>query len=69
MVVPVGKAFYTTDGTDPRQPGGAVSTQARLYGSPIALSENAQVFARVQLGARWSSPAIVKRAARNRNSS
>ena len=68
MVVPVGKAFYTTDGTDPRQPGGAVSTQARLYSSPIALSENAQVFARVQLGARWSSPAIFKRAARNRNS-
>ncbi len=68
MVVPVGKAYYTTDGTDPRQPGGAVSSQARLYDSPIALNEKTQVFARAQLGARWSSPAILKRAARNRNS-
>ena len=48
------------DGTDPRLPGGAVSPKARLYNSPVALTESVQLFARVQQDKRWSSPAAAK---------
>jgi hypothetical protein len=51
-----GRIFFTTDGTDPRQSGGGVSPAARLYEQPVTLAGNVNLFARIQLGGRWSSP-------------
>lgn len=38
--------YYTTDGTDPRAPGGAVASTARRYSGPIPLTDGVQVRAR-----------------------
>lgn len=38
--------YYTLDGTDPRQSGGAVAPGARLYSGPLTLRDNARVVAR-----------------------
>jgi hypothetical protein len=38
--------YYTTNNTDPRLPGGAVSTNAIIYRGPIPLSTNIQFIAR-----------------------
>lgn len=50
-----GKIYFTLDGTDPRAPGGGVSSKAQLYDKPISAG-NAKLFARVQSGSRWSAP-------------
>ena len=43
-----GTIYYTTDGSDPRLPGGAVNTAGlRSYTQPIRLAASAQVKARV----------------------
>ncbi|WP_425399136.1 lamin tail domain-containing protein [Aeoliella sp.] len=43
-----GTIYYTTDGTDPRDAGGGISSSAMAYtGDPISLSDSAQVRARV----------------------
>ena len=55
-----GQLHYTMDGSDPRASGGAVSPKARVYSEAIVLRENAQVFARVRLGERWSSPILAR---------
>ena len=47
-----GTIYYTMDGTDPRALGGAAAGTA--YSSPVALSENTRVRARVLNGADWS---------------
>lgn len=66
-----GTTYYTLDGTDPRLPGGTVSPKAKIYdGTPIQLSANARIVARVQnlaqvsrtgginppLASKWSGP-------------
>ena len=51
-----GKIYYTLDGTDPRAAGGAISTSARLYESPISLNQPLHIFARSRAGNRWSYP-------------
>src|SRR5207253_9888823 len=38
--------YYTTNGLDPRSPGGGVALTARVYGSPITLNANTRVVAR-----------------------
>jgi len=38
--------FYTVDGSDPRQPGGAVSPQAQVFQKAISIMANARVVAR-----------------------
>jgi hypothetical protein len=38
--------YYTTNGLDPRLPGGGIAPAARVYSSPIALNANARVAAR-----------------------
>ena len=44
-----GTTYYTLDGTDPRLPGGTVSPNAKVYaGTPIQLTGNARIVARVQ---------------------
>jgi len=51
-----GKIYYTLDGSDPRAPGGAVSSKARLYETAIPLKEPVRIFARVWVRNRWSYP-------------
>ena len=44
-----GNVYYTLDGTDPRKPGGELSTKAILYkNSPILVKDNTFLTARVQ---------------------
>ncbi len=59
-----GKVFFTVDGSDPRASGGGVSLKAQRYKGPIPMSENVQLVARVQDGARWSWPVRLKAQAR-----
>jgi hypothetical protein len=40
--------YYTLDGTDPRSPGGAVASAARVYSGPIPITSNARLFARAR---------------------
>src|SRR6266851_1295990 len=51
-----GKIYYTLDGTDPRLPGGGISTTAKIYGSPIPCEQRTRLFARACDDGRWSSP-------------
>ncbi len=51
---PVGKIYYTLDGSDPRAAGGAVADQAQLYKGPLTLNRDTVVTARVLDGNRWS---------------
>ena len=46
--------YVTTDGTDPRQPGGAVADSAVLYGGPIEITEPTSVNARILEDGQWS---------------
>ena len=50
------KIYYTTDGSDPRAPGGKPAVRTKLYESAISLGEKGHLFARVQHRNRWSSP-------------
>ena len=51
-----GTIYYTLDGTDPREAGGAVSLGARVYtGTPVALEVTTRVRARVVDGSEWSA--------------
>ncbi|MCY2952159.1 MAG: lamin tail domain-containing protein [Planctomycetota bacterium] len=51
-----GKIYYTTDGSDPRLPGGALnSAKAREYTGPITISTSSRVRARVLDGSTWSA--------------
>ena len=47
--------YYTTDGSDPRLPGGAISPQAQLYDGGIVISQNTTICARALLGDEWSA--------------
>lgn len=51
-----GQLYYTIDGSDPRQPGGGISSKARRYQSPIACDGPMQICARAYLQNSWSSP-------------
>ena len=50
-----GTVYYTTDGNDPRLPGGAVAPSALTYTVPVVLSETANVKARVLDSGDWSA--------------
>jgi hypothetical protein len=47
--------YYTTDGSDPRQPGGGISDQAVLYTEAIPLFDSLSVRARAYDGVQWSA--------------
>jgi hypothetical protein len=49
--------YYTLDGSDPRLPGGTLSSKATLYSSPVPLAGNARLITRTRNGSRWSGPA------------
>jgi len=52
----VGKVFFTLDGSDPRLPGGAVSSTARGFAQPLSVTNALHIIARTQKENRWSSP-------------
>lgn len=49
-----GTIHYTVNGTDPRVMGGAVAGGAQVYQTPISLSANTVISARIKNGASWS---------------
>jgi hypothetical protein len=55
-----GLAYYTLDGSDPRDPGGAISAKALPYTAPVTLKAEAQVFARIFHSNTWSSPSTAQ---------
>jgi hypothetical protein len=51
-----GTIYYTTDGSDPRLHGGAISGSASSYGSPFTLGGTTQIKARIRYTAsNWSA--------------
>jgi hypothetical protein len=56
MSAPLGTIYYTTDGTDPRAPGGGLSAKALPYSSSVIIQTNSRVVARARSGTRWSGP-------------
>ena len=55
LSAPAGTIYYTRDGSDPRLSGGAVSAAALVYSGPLALTQSAEVKARVLSGSTWSA--------------
>ncbi len=55
MTAVFGDMYYTTDGTDPRLPGGAINTaHATKYTGPVTLTESTRIRARAFFGI-WSA--------------
>lgn len=52
---PTGIILYTTDGSDPRLFGGAVSTTARTLAGPVVINESLTLRARTVVGTNWSA--------------
>ncbi len=46
--------YYTTDGTDPRLPGGDLNPSAVIYDGPIAIGETTTIETRLLNGTTWS---------------
>ena len=55
MTAPAGMIYFTTNGVDPRLPGGARSADARLYAGPILISSSQQILARAWRTNTWSA--------------
>ena len=51
--------YYTLDGTDPRLPGGAVSSNAVLYSGPIPIEKTTQIMARSYNATLWSALPVI----------
>ena len=49
-----GTVYYTTDGTDPRLPGGGISSSAQAYSSPLTYTARTRLIVRTKDGSRWS---------------
>ncbi|MFM1767767.1 MAG: hypothetical protein RJA22_296 [Verrucomicrobiota bacterium] len=58
LAAPAGEVFYTTDGSDPRAPGGAVAPGARPADGPLALppAMSVTLTTRTRRDQRWSAP-------------
>jgi hypothetical protein len=52
----MGNVHYALDGADPRAPGGAISSRALAYDSPIAPQRGKILIARTLHNNRWSGP-------------
>ncbi|MDD4869941.1 MAG: lamin tail domain-containing protein [Kiritimatiellae bacterium] len=55
MSSPSGTVYYTQNGTDPRQMGGAVDPGALTYSGPVILNDSVHIKARVLYGSTWSA--------------
>ncbi len=51
-------AYFTTDGSDPRGPGGAII--GTLFTSPIPINESQRITARTRVSNLWSAPTSVQ---------
>jgi hypothetical protein len=49
-----GQVLYTTDGSDPRNIGGGISSSAINYSDPIPIGSSTRIRARVKNGTTWS---------------
>ncbi len=49
-----GSILYTTDGSDPRQSGGAIAQTAKTYETPIPVSSHTRIKTRIRSGTTWS---------------
>lgn len=47
--------YYTTDGTDPRLPGGAIHPAAVPYSGALPITQNTKIAARTFTGSAWSA--------------
>ncbi len=50
------QVYFTTDGSDPRASGGAISSRAVQYAEPVPIEPGSTLFARGRKGERWSGP-------------
>lgn len=55
ITAPAGTRYYTTDGSDPRLPGGAVSPSAIAVTGDVTLAESGTIRSRVLSGGTWSA--------------
>lgn len=56
LTAPAGATiYYTTDGSDPRLPGGAVAPPAQPFSQPLIIARPTPVLARALLGGEWSA--------------
>ena len=55
ITAPEEPIYFTRDGSDPRLEGGAISSTAELYTSPITIDQNQLVSARVLSNGEWSA--------------
>ena len=56
-----GPIYYTLDGSDPRKPGGSVSSAAREFKDGFTLKPKARLVARVLAGDNWSGQTVLQR--------
>ncbi|MHC4743835.1 MAG: chitobiase/beta-hexosaminidase C-terminal domain-containing protein [Planctomycetota bacterium] len=54
LTAPAGTIYYTTDGSDPRAPGGNPSAPAAVYSTPIHIAVSTVLKARARAGNEWS---------------
>ncbi|MGI8603929.1 MAG: CotH kinase family protein [Verrucomicrobiales bacterium] len=56
LTAPAGTVYFTTNGTDPRAPGGNPAAGVS-QGNSLAVTQDTRLFARVRNGTVWSPPA------------
>jgi hypothetical protein len=54
LSAPKGEVYYTTDGSDPRAPGGKASASAAKFRQPIPAPPGVRIMARAVFEERWS---------------
>lgn len=50
-----GTIYYTTDGSDPRRPGGGANPLAAIYTAPIHITESLRITSRIWRNGVWSA--------------
>ncbi len=55
LTAPAAEIYFTTDGSDPRLEGGAISPNATLYGGPLTVTRSQTVSARALDDGQWSA--------------